>query len=115
MFNAEVNKVVVGLLPTPTFVKVIAVAIFESKIASIKDELLTFTEYACAQAGTETVLQQVDQNIGATWIYNYETPTTIDIGVFKSGYVPFYIRNFTLQSANANLPITQTIDRNFIN
>jgi len=77
--------------------------------------LVTGSDVVVLQAGTETVLQQVDQNIGATWIYNYETPTTIDIGVFKSGYVPFYIRNFTLQSANANLPITQTIDRNFIN
>lgn len=67
------------------------------------------------QAGTETVLGQVDQNSTSTWNYIYETPTTIDIFVSKAGFVPFYIRNFTLQSSDANLPIAQINDRNYIN
>lgn len=67
------------------------------------------------QAGTETVLGQVDQNSTSTWDYIYETPTNIDIFVSKAGFVPFYIRNFTLQSSNANLPIAQINDRNYIN
>ena len=67
------------------------------------------------QAGTETVLGQVDQNNTNTWNYIYETPTTIDIFVSKAGFVPFYIRNFTLQSSDAKLPIAQINDRNYIN
>jgi hypothetical protein len=66
------------------------------------------------QAGTDTVLGQVDQNSVSTWDYIYETPTNVDIFVSKAGFVPFYIRNFTLQSSNATLPIAQIIDRNYI-
>jgi hypothetical protein len=67
------------------------------------------------QAGTETVLAQVDQNSTNSWDYIYEIPTIIDIFVSKAGFVPFYIRNFTLQSSNATLPIAQINDRNYIN
>ena len=44
--KGDINKAVVGLFPTPTFVNVIAVATSESIIPSIKELLLTFTEYA---------------------------------------------------------------------
>jgi hypothetical protein len=77
--------------------------------------LITGSDVVILAAGTETVLNQVNQNLGSSWIHNYETPTVVDIFVVKSGYVPFYIRNYTLQSSNASLPIAQTIDRNFIN
>ena len=44
--SGDINRAVVGLFPTPTFEKVIAVATSESNIPSIKVLLLTFTEYA---------------------------------------------------------------------
>ena len=77
--------------------------------------LISGSDVVILQAGTETVLGQVDQNLTSSWIYTYETPVSIDIFVSKAGYVPFYIRNYTLQSSNASLPIAQTYDRNFIN
>ena len=64
-------------------------------------------------AGTTTELSTVDTNIGSTWNYIYETPQTVDICVYKSGYVPFSIRNFTLSTSNASLPIAQVADRNY--
>ena len=75
--------------------------------------LVSGSDIVVLQAGTETVLNQVDQNIGSSWIYDYEVPTVVDIFVSKSGYVPFYIRNYSLSSNNTSLPIAQVIDRNY--
>jgi hypothetical protein len=75
--------------------------------------IISGSDVVVLQAGTETVLSQVDQNIGSSWIYDYEVPTMIDIFVSKAGYVPFYIRNYSLPSNNASLPIAQVIDRNY--
>ena len=77
--------------------------------------LISGSDVVILQAGTETVLGQVDQNPISSWTYTYETPLLVDIFVSKAGYVPFYIRNYTLQSSNASLPIAQSIDRNYIN
>jgi hypothetical protein len=76
--------------------------------------LITGSDVVILTAGTETVLNQVDQNVGSTWVHTYELPSSVDIFVSKAGYVPFYIRNYALQSSNASLPIAQTTDRNFI-
>ena len=75
--------------------------------------IVSGSDIVILQAGTETVLSQVDQNIGSNWVYDYEVPTVVDIFVSKSGYVPFYIRNYNLSSNNASLPIAQVIDRNY--
>jgi len=77
--------------------------------------LVSGSDVVILQAGTETVLNQVDQNVGSSWIHVYETPTLVDIFVSKAGYVPFYIRNYNLQANNASLPIAQVTDRNYIN
>jgi hypothetical protein len=65
-------------------------------------------------AGTTTVRETDDAISGTTTTYIYETPENIDIGVFKSGYIPYYIRNYPLTSSNASLPIAQVIDRAYI-
>lgn len=67
------------------------------------------------QAGTETELANVDANGGTTYAYDYDTTTTVDIGVFKVGFVPFYVRGYTLASTDATLPIAQVADRNYRN
>jgi hypothetical protein len=76
--------------------------------------IISGSDVVILQAGTETVLSQVDQNLASTWNYVYETATAIDIFVSKAGWVPFYIRDYVLASANANLPIAQIQDRNFV-
>ena len=79
------------------------------------DGLISGSDVVILQAGTETVLSQVDQNLGSIWVYTYENPALIDIFVSKAGYIPFYIRNYNLQSSDSSLPINQVQDRNFIN
>lgn len=69
-------------------------------------------------AGTETELLNVDANPTGSygWLSDrYVAPTTVDIGVFKAGFVPFYVRGYTLASTNATLPIAQVADRNYRN
>ncbi len=65
-------------------------------------------------AGTETVLTSVDANVGTTYNYVYETPVPVDIGVFKAGFIPLYVRGLVLTSSNASLPLSQTIDRAYL-
>lgn len=67
------------------------------------------------QAGTSTELVNIDQNPTSSYAYSYyyAAGTYVDIGIFKTGYVPFYIRNYLLQDGNASIPVAQTPDRNF--
>jgi hypothetical protein len=63
-------------------------------------------------AGTETIRASVDSV--SSFTYTYETPEAVDIAVYKAGYVPFFIRNYTLQSSDASLPVAQVIDRGYL-
>ena len=76
--------------------------------------LVTGSDIVVLAAGTETERVNVDANSGTTYGYTYETPEDIDIGVFKEGYVPFYIRNYTLGSTDGSVPIAQIADRNYL-
>jgi hypothetical protein len=64
------------------------------------------------QAGTTTVRSSADSV--SSFVYTYETPESVDIGVFKAGYIPFYIRGYSLASANASLPVAQVVDRAYL-
>jgi hypothetical protein len=66
------------------------------------------------EAGTTTELVNINANAGTTYDYVYETPQDVDIGVFLAGYVPFYIRNYTLGSSDGSLPVAQIADRNYL-
>ena len=76
--------------------------------------LVAGSDVVVLAAGTETELVNVDAWGTSTYPFVYETPSTVDIGVFKAGYVPFYIRSYPLASSNATLPIAQTIDRAYL-
>lgn len=67
------------------------------------------------EAGTTTERVNVDANAGTTYAYAYTATGDVDIGVFKAGFVPFYIRGFTLNGVNASLPIAQVPDRAYSN
>lgn len=64
-------------------------------------------------AGTSTILDQKDALAGTTYSYQYEGNPTVDIGIIKPGYVPFYIRNLALGSADSSIPVALTADRNY--
>lgn len=77
--------------------------------------LVSGSDVVVLEAGTETVLDQVDANGATTWNFVYETPQTVDIVVYKKGYVNSSIRNYSLPSTDSSLPIAQVPDRNYNN
>lgn len=64
-------------------------------------------------AGTSTVLTQVDSVAATTFSYQYEGTPSVDIGIIKPGYIPFYIRNLSLGSSDSSIPVSLTADRNY--
>jgi hypothetical protein len=78
------------------------------------DGIVTGSDVVVYEAGTETILGNVDAQIGTSWDFEYETPEAVDIGVFLAGYVPFYIRNYSLASADASVPVAQVVDRAYL-
>lgn len=65
-------------------------------------------------AGTEIERVNVDTNPSSTYNYVYESLGSVDIKVYKRGFVPFSIMNYALSSSNASLPVAQVNDRNYI-
>ena len=76
--------------------------------------LVAGSDIVVLAAGTETVLDTKEDNGGTTYNYVYETPTTVDIRVYKPGYFPFAIVNYALGSTNASLPIVQVPDVSYL-
>jgi hypothetical protein len=75
--------------------------------------LQTGSDVVIYEAGTTTVLDSVDANGTSTWDYVYDAADAgndIDIGVFKAGYRPFYIRTYTLPATDATVPVAQDVD-----
>lgn len=75
--------------------------------------LLSGSDIVLLEAGTSTIIESVDQNIGSTYAFSYSTPRNIDIGVIKPGYKVKYIRNYTLGTTDASLPIALELDRTY--
>ncbi len=66
------------------------------------------------EAGTNNVLASVDQVTGSNYSYTYKSLANFDIGIIKQGFITQYIYNYTPSAYNANLPIKQLIDRNYV-
>jgi hypothetical protein len=65
-------------------------------------------------AGTINERVNVDSNPASTYNFVYSYTGLVDIKVYKQGYVPFSILNYNLSTIDANLPIQQIADRNFL-
>jgi hypothetical protein len=76
-------------------------------------DLVSGSDIVIRQAGTSTIIDQVDANAGTTYDYVYETPQAVDILVFKAGYKVKSQRNYSLASADVTLPLAQTVDLNY--
>jgi hypothetical protein len=76
--------------------------------------LQTGSDISITTAGTDTELVNVNENAGATYGYVYSTPQNIDIAVYKQGYVPYFVRNYSLTSSDSSVPIAQVADRNYL-
>jgi hypothetical protein len=66
------------------------------------------------QAGTNTVLAEVDNESGTSFNWVYSGAQSIDVGVIKQGFIINYIYWFSLSWENTTLPITLITDRNYV-
>lgn len=66
-------------------------------------------------SGTTTKLQDSQDIAGTTvgYTYSYSSGTFVDIAVYAEGYVPLFVNGYELAAADATLPVTQAIDRNY--
>lgn len=77
--------------------------------------LVSGSDIVILDAGTTIERVNVDSNAGSTYAYAYTVTGDVDIGVFKAGYVPLYVRGYTLTASSASLPISQAVDRGYLN
>lgn len=88
-----------------------------SQITLTISPMATGSDVVLYSAGTTTVLESGQDIIGTSYQYIYSGGSIgshIDIGIFKAGYTPFYIRDFTLGSTNTTVPVSQKVDRFYI-
>jgi hypothetical protein len=66
-------------------------------------------------AGTGNILQQIDQYSGTDWAWAYDPDlvSSVDVCIYKPGYVPLPYRNLTLPSDGVSVPVNQVHDRNY--
>jgi hypothetical protein len=92
----------------------------QTKLYPLSVNTITFTglptgcDVVVLTAGTSTILDQVDALAATSYSYTYSGAQNIDIGFIQSGYVPYYIRNIPLGTADSSIPVALTVDRNYI-
>ena len=76
--------------------------------------LLDWSDVVILEGWTDTVLASVDQ-WGTTFDYSYQTSwVTIDMWIIKPWYITKYIYGYVLKASDADYPIKQAYDRNYI-
>jgi hypothetical protein len=77
----------------------------------------TGSDVVILDAGTTTVLASGDAITSTTFSWEYDTDlvSTIDICVYKTGYIPYVLRSVGLGLTGLSLPIPQVVDRNYSN
>jgi hypothetical protein len=92
----------------------------QTKLYPLSVNTVTFTglptgcDVVVLTAGTSTILAQADSHPLTSYSFVYEGTPTIDIGFIKPGYVAQYIRALPLGSADSSIPVSLTVDRNYI-
>jgi hypothetical protein len=64
-------------------------------------------------AGTTTILASQDAGTGTTFSFTYSGAQSVDVGFINPGYVPLYIRNLSLTTADSSIPVAMSADRNY--
>jgi hypothetical protein len=69
-----------------------------------------------ADGSGSNVLQTSDAIAGtsATYSYTYVPATVVDIGVFKNGYKPTFVRGVVLSASDATIPVSQPLDPSYV-
>jgi hypothetical protein len=76
--------------------------------------VVTGSDVVIYDAGTETVLAQSEDIAGTSYAYVYSGADTVDIGVFKAGYVPYFIRDLSITTTDSSVPVAQVADRAYL-
>lgn len=88
-----------------------------NNIVLILTGLIMGSDISILDAGTTTERVNVQENAGTTYEYQFSAADAgdyIDIGVFKTGYIPFYVRTYMLPSTDGSLPVSQVMDRAYL-
>jgi hypothetical protein len=75
--------------------------------------LVSGSDVVVRTSGTETVVGSVDAG-GTSYVYTYSGAQTVDVFVHKTGYVPYSIRNLSLTTSDAAIPVAQVVDRAYL-
>jgi hypothetical protein len=79
--------------------------------------LISGSDIVILEAGTDTELLNVDANAGSTysWAYDPDITASIDICIYKAGYIPYIIRNYSPGDSGGSIIVAQSIDRAYLN
>lgn len=75
--------------------------------------LPTGCDVVVLDAGSDTIFDQRDSLAGTSYTYTYFGTQTVDIGLIKPGYVPYYIRGFALGAGDSSIPVSLMLDRTY--
>jgi hypothetical protein len=92
------------------------VTVVNSRVLTLSP-IVTGSDVVIYEAGTTTVIESSQDIAGTSYTYDYpaaDAGDDIDIGIFKAGYVPFFIRGYELSSSDASVPVSQVVDRFYI-
>jgi len=118
--GATIDLTVTNGASTPTIMEhadyVGAFTLIIPEITLTLTGLIDGSDISILDAGTTTERVNVQENSGTTYGYSYSyvSEDYIDIGVFKPGYIPHYVRNYLLGATNSSLPIAQVVDRFYL-
>jgi hypothetical protein len=104
---------------TSVYVTTTSTAAAQANYYPLDNNTVTFTglpsgcDAVVLQAGTNTILYQVDSNPLTAFSFTYSGAQTVDVGFIMPGYVPFYIRNLSLGTTDSTIPVSLTADRNY--
>jgi hypothetical protein len=78
--------------------------------------IVSGSDVVIIEAGTSNVLASVDELVGTTWEWAYDPDivSSIDIAVYKAGYMPYPFANLPLGTSSLSLPISQTPDPSYL-
>lgn len=80
-------------------------------------DVVSGSDVVILQPGTSTEYENVNSLSGTAHAFEYDVSAVaaVDVCVYKQGYIPWTLRNYSVGSAGASVPVQQVADRNFQN
>jgi hypothetical protein len=72
------------------------------------------SDIVIVSSGSGVEKLNIDSWGSSTYNYVYESPSTVDIKVYKLGFMPFSVNGYLLSSSSSSLPVAQVTDRTFV-